>query len=869
MFCYSLQGQAAQDIDQTNPNEVTSKTQDDSSTVISDATTSEIKDDSPTIVSDEVASENQDPDQSTVVSEKFSDQKIDAPTRANLQQNQKTIRSIIIKNNRLVSQESILVRLPYKSGDLFKPNLSSQAIKNVFALGYFRQVQIYLDLLANDEVDICVMVTEKPKVTDVVIKGSKGISDKDLKKETGLDKIQTINEEELKNFAAKIKKHYAKKNYHFASVETELEVVDEHHVIAHFKVKEGQKAYVRRIDFKNNKAISSKQLKKIIITKEVWAMSMMDHSGSYQSEMIEADKAMLEDAYKSHGFVHAAVTNVDVEFDEKTSNYDITYTIHEGDMYFIKEVNIEGNDILSAEVLKGSIPVQPGQRYSVDKLRASIERLRLMWGEFGYIFADIEPTINVDEETKTVSVSFSFDLKDKVFLNRVTIKGNKKARDKIIRRQIVLDEGDLITNKKMDQSKDRVKMMGYFQEPDGVNWKITRIDEEHADLDLMLKEIKTGKFNFQLSYGGTAQSATTNTTGFVGSVIVADTNLWGSGIAARALGELAERQQSINLQLMNPWLFDKPIRGSFDTYFRRSEYSDGLTHTEKQPLETVMGGFLGGGYIVKFMGESIIEAQLGFETINFATPVEAAKRLSNKAQEIYQLLLTRTFQSGDQYWARASIGQDQRNGIVFTTNGYQWNWYSQLAFPLTTNGFNFFKTELDASWYTPLIGDNSLVLCLHGHLGFIHPLNGKNAPWKSLFHIGGPATIRGYTYGQVGPTWEGDSMGATKAFNFNVEFIVPLTADLTTRAVVFYDGGAGWDMPYKDYLRAQVNGIDPTFPFNDMLKNDSFFYRHSVGAGIRMLNPTPLQVDFGIKLNPSKVFKNRLTELHFSMTHEF
>lgn len=800
-----------------------------------------------------------------VVSEKFSDQFLDPVTRLQLQKNQTILRNIIVKNNRLVSQESILVRLPYKPGEIFKPTLSSQAIKNIFALGYFRQVQLYVDDLGDGQVDLCVMVTEKPKLTDVVIKGAKGLGEKDIKKETGLDKIQTINEEELKNFAAKIKKHYVKKNYHSAKIDTSLEVVDEHHVIAHFDIKEGQKAYVRRIDFKNNNSISTKQLKKIIITKEVWAMSMMDHSGSYQPEIIEADKAMLEDAYKSNGFIHAAVTGVDVQFDEKTNNYDITYTINEGGMYFIEEVTMQGNDILSAEILKAAIPVQPGQRYSVEKLRKSIERLRLLWGEYGYIFADIEPTINVDEEKKTVSVGFSFDLKDKVYLNRLTVKGNKKARDKIIRRQVLLEEGDLITNKKMDQSKDRVKMMGYFAEPDGVNWKVTRIDETTADLDLMLKEIKTGKFNFQLSYGG----ASSNTGGFVGSVIVADTNLWGSGIGARALGELAERQQSLNLQLMNPWLFDKPIRGSFDTYYRRSEYSDGLTHTEKQPQETVVGGYLGSGYIVKFMGETIIEAQLGFETIDFASPVQAAKRLSNKSQQIYQLLLTRTFQSGDQYWARVSLGQDRRNGIVFTTNGFQWNWYSQLAFPLTNNGFNFFKTEVDASWYTPLIGDNSLVLCLHGHLGFINPLNGKNAPWKSLFHMGGPATIRGYGYGQVGPTWEGDSMGATKAFNVNVEFIVPLTADLTTRAVMFYDGGAGWDMPYKNYLREQIRTIDPTFPFIETLKNDSFFYRHSVGVGVRMLNPTPLQVDFGIKLNPDRAFKNKLTEMHFSMTHEF
>ena len=158
---------------------------------------------------------------------------------------------------------------------------------------------------------------------------------------------------------------------------------------------------------------------------------------------------------------------------------------------------------------------------------------------------------------------------------------------------------------------------------------------------------------------------------------------------------------------------------------------------------------------------------------------------------------------------------------------------------------------------------------MHGHLGFIQPIHNGNIPWKSLFHIGGPSTIRGYTYGQVGPTWEGDSMGATKAFNINVEFIVPLTADLTTRAVMFYDGGAGWDMPYVESLRKDIFEINPNYPFTQTLQNNKFFYRHSVGVGIRMLRPTPLQVDFGIKLNPSKIFKNKLTELHFSVTHEF
>lgn len=808
----------------------------------------------------------------------LSDQIVDSEMRSMLQQNQRLVRNIIVKNNKLVSQESIIVRLPFKPGKPFKPTQSSLAIKNVFALGYFRQVKMYVDLVDDEQIDVCIVVTEKPRVTDVIMKGMKHLGEKDLKKETGLDKIQTVNEEELKNFAAKIKRYYAKKNYHFATIETNLEVTDEQHVIAHFDIKEGQKTFVHRIAFKGNKSVSSKKLKRIIYTREVWPLSPMDSSGSYQADMIEADKQMIEDGYKSSGFVHAKVTEAEVIFDEVTNGYDVTYTIHEGDVYHIKEVNIQGNDTLSSEVLKASIPLQPGQRYSVEKLRSSIERLRLLWGEYGYLFADIEPSIDVNEEDKTVTVSFSFDLKEKVYLNRLTIKGNKKARDKIIRRQILIDEGDLITNKKMDQSKDRVKLMGYFDEREGVNWKTTRIDDTHADLDLMLKEVKTGKFSAQISYGGMAKGGTTPTKGLVGSAVISDKNLWGSAIAASLLAEVAERQQSITASIMDPWLFDKPVRGNVNVYARHSEYTEGISYTLNPPQEYVIGGFFGAGYIAKLFGESILEAQIGFETITFDPAVQAAQRLTSAEQQFYQIILDRTFQSGDQYWARWSISQDLRNGLVFATNGYQWNWYGQLAFPLTPTGFNFFKTELDATWYTPLIGENSLVLCLHGHLGFIQPLNGKNAPWKSLFHIGGPGTIRGYTWGQIGPTWQGDSMGATKAFYVNVEFIVPLTPDLTTRAVMFYDGGAGWDMPYKDDIRASINAAnilsassssDQRFYFDEHLNNDEFFYRHSFGVGIRMLNPTPLQVDFGIKLNPSKIFKHKLTELHLSMTHEF
>nr|MBP7854600.1 BamA/TamA family outer membrane protein [Candidatus Babeliales bacterium] len=171
------------------------------------------------------------------------------------------------------------------------------------------------------------------------------------------------------------------------------------------------------------------------------------------------------------------------------------------------------------------------------------------------------------------------------------------------------------------------------------------------------------------------------------------------------------------------------------------------------------------------------------------------------------------------------------------------------------------------AWYTPLINEHDLILCLHGNFGWVHPFCGKDVPWKNLYHVGGPTSIRGYTYGQVGPTWKEDSLGATKAFFLNVEFIVPLSSDLNTRGVIFYDGGAGWDTPYLNEFSAAARDVGVSFEKD--FSNNNFFYRHSVGIGVRIKSPTPLQVDFGIKLNPSKKFKDHLTEMHLSMEHSF
>lgn len=803
---------------------------------------------------------------------------IDFAARNAIHEEKRIIKNIIVSGNKIITKDSIVHRLPLKIGDIFNSNYTSTMIKNLYKSGYFHQVKIYVEPVDEQDLNLHVVVVEKPRLQEIIFTGNKAISTKEFKDDLKVATLPTLVQEELVALTSKIKKMYQKKNYHHVEIESKIIPLEDDTVSAEFTINEGKKSYLTRISFKGNKHVSSKKLKRIILSKEDWILGMIDRSGSYNPEMLEGDKYMIEDSYKSNGFINAKVITVDAILHPKTGNYDLTYHIFEGDRYVVKSVDAVGNDILSEEQLKRVIPIIPGQYYSQERIRTALDNLKMIWGEYGYIFADIDPGIDINEEDKTVAISFRADLKEQVKLNRLTITGNKKTKDNVLRRNILLDEGELITNRKMEASKSRVSLLNYFDPKNGVNWKTTKIDDTHADLDLMLNEVQTGHFNFNLGYGGSPSNRQSPTTGVNFNCNLGDRNLLGSGIATSASAEISKRYRALNINLIDPWIADKPIRGALNAYVKKSEY-DSIEIAQNPPFERSVGGSASLGYVTGKLNGILMEGVVSFEKINYDARIIAAQNLG-KQKSLAQIILDQNFQAGSQVSLVFNLSQDKRDGIVFTTRGHQWAWVNQFSFPGQTwatekqeaecpdpqfrfSRFQYYRSELDVTWYTPLINEYDLVLCVHGNAGFIHKFKDKQVPWKAVYHVGGPTTVRGYLYGQVGPMWSETSLGALKAFNVNVELIMPLSSNLNTRGVVFYDGGAGWDTPYYGTIVAE----NPLFARE--IQNNNFFYRHSVGIGMRIKSPSPLQVDFGIKLNPSKKYRKHLTELHLNVEHSF
>lgn len=783
------------------------------------------------------------------------------------------IGTISIEGNRFIATQAIANTIPYHEGDTFDPLKTRELIRRIyFGLNRIHNVIVKAKQVSPELVDILVLVQEKFPLKDVEFEGNAHLPRKDIEKKIDfVSQYAAIDPEELPSIGVQIKKLYVERGYNHVEIDTKIVIDEDNRASVTFIIDEGKKSTVKQVKFIGNEKVSDKELRKILLTKEDWLLGFMDRSGTYHPEMVEyGDRQAIEHLYQDRGFLHARVVNIITDIDPKTKNITLTYEIEEGCEYIISEVHALGNDIFPEDFLLSCIPIKPGMPYSRELISYCIKRLERLWGNGGYIFAHVDPSIIPDDEKKEVKITFMSDVGKQVILNRLTIRGNKKTRDKIIRRRIMLQEGGLVTNDALEGSKSSVESLGYFDPKDGVLYKIKRRDDQKADVDFIVKEAKTGHAGLRIGYGGSGMDVQSPSSDFSVSLDFSDTNLLGKGINLTTSATWSKSEQTFLFHVAQPWLFDKPFLGAFDIYHRRPVYDElrnvqaGRSHSIHEKL---WGGSFSGGVILRspliFCGDVNAMGSFGIDNINYAArPLAAISRATPLAQVQYQEILDKSFRPGTFVWATALFEQDTRNNPMHTSRGYRWRFSTRLAAPSFGNKIGFAKIFLDASWYTPLINEYDLVFKLHGYFGYVTPFKNNSAPFEELFNIGGPSSVRGYLFGQIGPKFAGDPIGAKKAFFVNAELIFPIASDMTIKGVCFYDGGAGWDNPYVEES------------FCPYLVDNNFSYRHSIGVGVRLLKPMPMKIDWGFKIDPRKdrdnPRRNESThEVHFGMSYDW
>jgi len=691
----------------------------------------------------------------------------------------------IVRNhpNKYLTYEAIKSYIPYQEGAPFTSAQTNQFIKQLYKLGFFEHISIRGTLVDSDGLDIYIVLDELPEVYDIEITGNKAVSDQKIEKELKLSELRAISNAKLNELVRKLRELYQEKDYHLVTIDGTLKLNQDHQATIVITIDENKKSLVKKVIFKGNKHIRSKQLSAAIFTREDWVLGFVTKAGSYQKEKFEKDKRFLEGYYKSMGYFTARVTDAHAKMDPETKQYTVTFVIDEGDQYTIKELHVKGDDKLSEYELLRNLPFKSGDLYSVKNVADSMEILKKIFGEFGYIFVDIQPIIVPNETDKTVDITFDVDLGEKVLLRRLNIKGNKKTRDFIVRRKISLHEGELITHQGMDLSKQLVESLSYWEKDDGVTWKVRRINDHQADLDLLLKEAKTGKIMLGLGWGGNdnIQSAST---GFNWNLNIYDVNFLGRGLQFNFGATWSQQEWGTTIDFTEPYLMDLPLMVGYNFHCNKAYRSEDLTCINEFSERYIGGAFQAGYISSRWAIDTVFRSTIGIDDIKLNNkPRVRTDCLSCPGALPYQRILDQSFKNGTIYSWTFEAGQDIRNNIIHPSGGYQWSLISRIGFPANT--FGFFKVDADYSWYTSLIDEYNLVLGFHAHAGYIKQLERKTIPFKELYNIGGVASVRGFDWGEITPSFNLDPsrkpdeiygraaepIGGRKAFFVNTELI--------------------------------------------------------------------------------------------------
>ncbi len=763
------------------------------------------------------------------------------------------INQIIVRGNKNVGTPVILNRIPYKIGDVFDSTKSADAINNLCDVGYFRQVELQGEQLSSELMNLIVIVEEKKLVEKVEFKGNRAVTAKKLREELNVDKISTIDEISAQKLIKEIKKAYLEENRHKLRVEFELIPSEDNadKVVLLFKIDEGPKSLVKRVYFSGNKHIPDRKLRKVISTREDWIGSFSDGAGSYAEDAVEIDKHRLEYFYRDNGYLQTKVYKSKVDFSRNEKDVCVTFYIQEGPQFIVRDIHAPGDEIYGEDELMPLVSLESGKPFSQAKLVESINLIRELWGKKGYINADVYPQIKPDEDKNVVDVTLNVERGNRMYVNKIEITGNKYTHDKVIRRQLDIDEGDLITSKNMRRSKNQVEYLGYF-ERGAVDWKIHRITDDLADLEMMVQEAKTGHANVAISYGS---DKITPQPSLHGSINVEKDNLFGLGYDVKAMVQASKHHlQRLEGSFADSHIFDTNVSAFVNPYWRWMEYDSWGNSVNHKPIQKVAGFNLRLGFPLTKVDKRLqVILDTGYEHIGGDKPKVYGGNANPIAPIVY-----RRFQNGDLTWIGLDFVKDTRNHQVYPNDGYKVILSTKLAPTTINNNFGFFKAELEASWYYALIGQDSLVLAMRARGGRVSSLNGRNIPYKELYQMGGQDTVRGFLWGGVGPAWKSTDapLGARNGLLFGTELIFPLIADYSMKGHVFYDAGAGWSTP--------TNGVRDPEAF---IIRDKFDLRHSIGFGVNLVNPFPAKIDWGFKLDRKKNLHESAYEFHLSMNY--
>ena len=718
------------------------------------------------------------------------------------------IKIVEISGNKIISDGTILSKIKSKVGSPFSKNTIQDDIKRLYRIGYFDDITVEIDSFEGG-VKLIFIFTEKPTIIYLDFQGNKEYETNDLKEKLTLTTGAIANLSLITDNVHKIIAYYQSEGYWLVNVIPIIREISDNAIALTFQVDEGPKIVIKDIVIEGNKALSTKQIKKVMSTKKRWMFSFITGSGIYIKEQIKEDVERIKQLYHNNGYIYVAVSEPEIMLDPDKKKLTLSISISEGDQYRVGEMKVTGSTLFTESELLENIQTKPGQIFDRGALRADIDKTIDLFMEKGYAMADINPIVNVNEEEKVANITLSVTEGGIYRIGRITISGNLKTRDKVIRREMRLDEGNIFNKKLIKRSYQRINNLNFFENVDVT--PMPRPDEQVIDMNVDVKEKMTG----MLSLGGGYSSVDK----FMIMGEVTQTNLFGKGLYLKFKADLSSRRKNYSITIQDPWFMDKPISASLSIYNEVIQFPE---YDKK-----AMGGSIGfGKEFSEYVGGRI---SYNIEDVEITDIADDASSLT-KDQEGQKLTSS----------ISPSIWKDTRDNRIDPTTGSKKALYTTIA---GLGGDNFFvKATADSIWYFPAIW--KATFSVRGRLGYATGYNGEELPLYERYYIGGINTIRGLGFGEGGPrNEEGEKIGGNYEMILNTELIFPLVEDIKLKGLVFFDYGGAFDE-------------DDKFGISDM--------RRTAGFGFRWLSPFgPLRLEWGFNLEPKD--DENSNKIEFSM----
>ena len=717
----------------------------------------------------------------------------------------RVIKDIIVNGNQRIASETVISYAGIKVGGPYNDEIFSSVVKSLFKTGFFGDVAV----TANPDTDVVVIsLQENPIINRIVFEGNSDISSDNLRNEINLRPRVVYTRTKVQQATERLLEIYRRSGRFSARVVPKIIERADNRVDLVFEVDEGKVTRVSSIIFVGNRAFPDSVLEGEILTEESRWYRFFSSDDTYDPDRVAYDRELLRRFYLRNGYVDFSVVSDLGELTPDRQSFIITYTLREGKRYQVgKHSVISQVDDLKTIDFSDDIEQDEGDWYSSDEVDLTVQNITDRVGQQGYAFVSVQPRIERNVEKGIVNVNYHLQEGEKIFIERINIVGNKRTLDEVVRRELLVEEGDAFNTELIRRSREELNRLGLFSAVDVRNRPGSVPDSTVIDADV--RETATG----ELSVG----AGFSTTDGAIGNLRIRERNFLGKNQDLLFSFNLSSRRQDFDVSFTEPYLLDRKVSGGVDLYRLRRDYED-----EAGYISTTTGGGFRFGYRI-----------FPRLTQNWRYSIDSSS-IDERNREDSLL----SSDDGSTSALTQSLVYDDRNSSFNPTEGFYSNFgvtYAGLG-----GSFAYWQFTGRMAYYYPFAPD--WIGRFQAHGGHIRGARGKVVRTTDRFFIGGD-DFRGFEFYGIGPrdNQNDDSLGGETYYVVQYEqgFPIGLPEELGIEGRAFLDFGSLFDVEYEDrdneFLQTRVH-LDKT-------------PRISIGAGVAWSSPFgPVRIYFGFPI---------------------